>query len=386
MRLIGLNLGVIAVAAFCVTPQAYAPPVNIATGPNPNVDGYLRVGPDEYGSWNSVTFAGLGDIYNPAGPDAGGLGPLETGFSNGFMIFIGGGRELLSDNASWQAVVCGGGAIGSDATLIRNVIVPNASSDTDLDGVDDRLTSSFEILGGSVALLVDVVQEVDSVPGNSIALLTQRYTITNVSALSATFQLLRIGDFDLVYNGTAFGDDSVGTDRAITNNLVFQQEAATPATRVTMVSPEATDYTGAIRGITPAGGPAYGFGTDCQEWDNQGLPANWADHVAAVGTKTNGESGAQPAGCTLPDCDGHIDLNIPVVDLALNQSVTITIRHLYGETCLWDCEALPDGKVGITDFLKLLADWGGPSSCDFDGGGVSIVDFLKLLANWGFCP
>ena len=378
---------VFSVAAFGVTTQAYGPPLNIATGPDPNVDGYLRVGPDEYGSWASVTFAGLGDTYNPAGPDGGGLGPLEAGFSNGFMIFTAGAKELLSDNASWQAVVCAAGAIGSDTTLTRVVVNVNVGSDTNADGVDDTLTSTFRVFGSSTFLQVDVEQEVDSVPGNSIALLTQRYTITNLGGSPATFNLVRIGDFDLVYNGTAFGDDSVGTDRAIANNLVFQQEAGTPATRITMVSVQATDYTGGILGITPTGGPpAYGFGTDCQEWDNAGLPASWADHVAGVGTKTNGESGAQPAGCTLPDCDGHIDLNIPVVELATGASVTITIRHLYGETCPWDCEPLPDGQIGITDFLKLLADWGGASACDFDGGGVGINDFLELLANWGACP
>ena len=26
-------------------------------------------------------------------------------------------------------------------------------------------------------------------------------------------------------------------------------------------------------------------------------------------------------------------------------------------TCPWDCEAIPDGAVGITDFLTLLANW-----------------------------
>ena len=385
MRLMRLNPAVIAVAAICVTSPAYAGPVNIATGPVAGVDGFLRVGPDEYGSWNSVTFGGLGDTYNPLGPDGGGLGPLEACFSNGFMLFYGGGRELLSDNASWQGVLCGAGSIGSDASLTRPVIGPNVASDTDLDGVDDMLTSSFEILGGPSPLLVDVVQEVDSVPGNSIALLTQRYTITNVGALSATFSLLRIGDFDMFWNGTSL-DDSVGTDRAVTNNTVFQQEDSTPVTRITMVSAQATDYTGGIRGITPPGGPPYAFGTDCTEWDAFGLPASWADHIAAVGTKTNGESGSSPAGCTGPDCDAHIDLNIPVVDLSSGASVTIVIRHLYGGTCAWDCEPLPDGGVGITDFLKLLGDWGGPSACDFDGGGVGIVDFLQLLGAWGPCP
>ncbi len=57
-----------------------------------------------------------------------------------------------------------------------------------------------------------------------------------------------------------------------------------------------------------------------------------------------------------------------------------------GQGCPWDCADGGNGDVGITDFLKLLADWGLPSTCDFDGGGVGITDFLKLLANWGPCP
>ncbi len=56
------------------------------------------------------------------------------------------------------------------------------------------------------------------------------------------------------------------------------------------------------------------------------------------------------------------------------------------ESCPWDCEPAPDGDVGITDFLAMLALWGGPGSCDFDGGGVGITDFLDLLTNWGPCP
>jgi len=55
--------------------------------------------------------------------------------------------------------------------------------------------------------------------------------------------------------------------------------------------------------------------------------------------------------------------------------------------CPWDCEAVPDGAVGINDFLDLLAQWGlVGTSCDTDGGGVGINDFLDLLANWGQCP
>ena len=58
----------------------------------------------------------------------------------------------------------------------------------------------------------------------------------------------------------------------------------------------------------------------------------------------------------------------------------------HSETCPWDCGGDDDGNTGITDFLALLAQWGGPGACDFDGGGVGITDFLLLLANWGACP
>jgi hypothetical protein len=56
--------------------------------------------------------------------------------------------------------------------------------------------------------------------------------------------------------------------------------------------------------------------------------------------------------------------------------------------CPWDCDTGEsiDGTVGIVDFLALLGQWGGPGTCDFDGGGVGITDFLELLANWGPCP
>ncbi len=56
------------------------------------------------------------------------------------------------------------------------------------------------------------------------------------------------------------------------------------------------------------------------------------------------------------------------------------------QPCTWDCGGDNDGIVGIVDFLALLAQWGIPGDCDFDGGGVGITDFLALLANWGPCP
>jgi hypothetical protein len=54
--------------------------------------------------------------------------------------------------------------------------------------------------------------------------------------------------------------------------------------------------------------------------------------------------------------------------------------------CPWDCAIPHDKVINVIDFLALLAGWGQPGPCDFDGGGVSVTDFLKLLAVWGPCP
>ncbi len=57
--------------------------------------------------------------------------------------------------------------------------------------------------------------------------------------------------------------------------------------------------------------------------------------------------------------------------------------------CPWDCETVPDGNVGINDFLDLLGTWGMiATACDFGNGpaGVGIEDFLDLLGHWGPCP
>ena len=57
-------------------------------------------------------------------------------------------------------------------------------------------------------------------------------------------------------------------------------------------------------------------------------------------------------------------------------------------TCPWDCQAEANGAVDVPDLLALLADWGMPGSCNFDGGGegVGVPDLLALLAAWGPCP
>ncbi len=83
---------------------------------------------------------------------------------------------------------------------------------------------------------------------------------------------------------------------------------------------------------------------------------------------------------------------IAAAQMLASQPTSLKLSDLVGlaatgaPSCPWDCEATPDKGVGINDFLAVLSQWGGPGSCDFDGGGVGINDFLELLANWGPCP
>ncbi|MHC5007564.1 MAG: hypothetical protein ACYTGF_09435, partial [Planctomycetota bacterium] len=78
-------------------------------------------------------------------------------------------------------------------------------------------------------------------------------------------------------------------------------------------------------------------------------------------------------------------LPCPAAGATAGNDYTLTITA--GVPCPWDCQTTPDGSVGVTDFLKMLAEWGQVGTpCDFDGAGVSVTDFLELLANWGTCP
>ena len=56
------------------------------------------------------------------------------------------------------------------------------------------------------------------------------------------------------------------------------------------------------------------------------------------------------------------------------------------EDCVADCSGDPDCNVSTVDLLALLAQWGGPGSCDIDGSGtVGTTDLLLLLGAWGSC-
>ena len=319
-----------AAGAILLLPSlALAGTIVIATGPNSGVDGYLSIGPDEYGAWASVGFAGAGDLFNPLG----GLGALEATFTSGFFLFTASGqRELLSDNNSWQGV----GGIGGDASLTRTITSALVASDSSGNGVNDTLQSSFKVFGGNTDLGFDLHQQVGSAdPG--VAFLRQDYTITNLSNSAINFNMVRTYDGDLVWNG-GFENDEVGTgaNGAGLGPYVFEQEAGDPGiTAVTVSSQQGNNYYGGKHGVDPGGaGLPYNFGTDVQVWEAFGIPSNWENHIAGVGYNTNGVSGTNPPGATPPE-DGFIGLDFLLAlgpgGLGPGDSMTITVFHTYGQ-------------------------------------------------------
>lgn len=327
----------------------------IATGPDPSVDGYLAIVPDEFGSWTSTTFGGGGDIFNPSGRPT----DLEAAFTSGFFLFVPSKsqRELLSENASWQAV------FPADATLSSSVTSPLLASDCNDDEVDDTLTSSFDVTGGLTDLSFDLMQRVMNAAGPmDSAVLTQTYTITNNSPDPISFILVRVFDGDLLWSGD-IADDEVGTTMhgAGLGPYVFQQEAGDPAvTAITLSGLAGNNYFGGKHGLTPGGGaPPYDFGTDTEVWDAFGIPTSWESHIAGVGYSIDGLSGTAPAGSTPPE-DGFVGLDFPI-DLGAFEIITIAVLHTYGQNtpgaailCPAPCVAEPalcdDGDQCTDDF------------------------------------
>ncbi|MHC4421017.1 MAG: DUF7901 domain-containing protein [Planctomycetota bacterium] len=383
-------------------------PVCMATGPDNNADGYLKICSDPYGAWADDA------SYSPDGaddPDWGDEFRPESStlsfptFTATHYIFKGGDpgpphvdgthREMLTTNIDLLDYT---GAYADNTLVAQFAGVTSLGFDTNGDGVDDKLTSEYTVTGANFDISVILTQQVETGDGVNmpfgVSAVTQTMDITNNLSGELTFELLRHIDADLLWvNGAT--DDSVGTNTngSPLDRHVFQHEVASPTQAMTLSSPNGGVYYGAINTHDPDGVgdcPAMGYGTDTQQWDAWGIPCAWYNYIAFVGYDTNGETGNQAN-------DASIGLEIPVT-IPGNSTETIVVITTYGSTvpagaagepCPCDCEDPPDGTVDVGDFLAMLAQWGTPGSCDCEDppdGAVDVGDFLAILAAWGPCP
>ena len=434
----------------CVPVAIYPSFTRIQTGPDLEQDGALRVIPDTYGAWGTLGFCRPGqpgscdlDSFKPVIFDA-----ADVMFSDALFLYIDRGDPDLN-----QRSVLSGGPFLPDiypSALFPEIPLGGAgvASDTNGDGLDDSMSSSFAVCNGptDVSLTFDVTHSVELVasgPGVGVSVLTQTHTITNESSTAIDFVLIRQVDAHLMWIGDAF-DDAVGTmTHADGGDLsVYTMEHNRTTTAVTLSSPQAAFYYGSKGDFDPdgsgtceaelcvggphagepcnplncpgvdcicEGGPIMGCGLDFQQWDAYGLPEGWGNFVANVGYDTDGDSGGSPAGCDGASggcsCEAGIGIVIPV-SLEPGESTCVCIQHTYGQRTPWmggtcpagcggECGPCPtdvddDGHTGPFDLAMLLGSWGPVTQdtvcLDADqNGGIEAFDLAVLLANWGPC-
>ena len=89
-----------------------------------------------------------------------------------------------------------------------------------------------------------------------------------------------------------------------------------------------------------------------------------------------------------PSCGLTTYLTVTAIGFPQSQLIQEIHVNLPSD-CPCDCNTNPDGVVNTTDFLAMLAQWGGVGSCDCaqpPDGVVNTTDFLAILATWGPCP
>ncbi len=185
----------------------------------------------------------------------------------------------------------------------------------------------------------------------------------------------------------AIGDlDGVnGPDLAVANlfsddvSVLLNQGDGTFAAAVAY-DPGNSAFSVAIGDLDGVNGPDLAVTNDSHDLISVLLNQGDGTFAAAVAY----DAGNGPVSVAIDDLDGVNGPDLAVANF--NSDGVSVLLNLCGTLCPWDCQSLPDGGVGISDFLALLSQWGNPTPCDFDGGGVGINDFLELLANWGACP
>ena len=348
------QLGEVCEPTECVDATAETIPECIQTGSDDSEEGYLGIVTDEYGAHASVTWSGgnddcaFGDWFNPDsfGVDEPTFGAALFWYKTDTLQ-----RVVLSDienhDTTYPVDFSGFAEIPEGGE--------NVASDASGNGVNDTLNSSFAVCGpNDVSLTFTLEQKVERfVPlgGAPIAVWTQVYHITNVSGTAISFVLARQNDQDMFWIGSHL-DDVVGT-MTNTNDIpgadlsVYQMENGRPSTALTLSSPQASTYWGGKGGFDPdgpGGGPAYGCGTDFQQWDAYGVPQGWANNIAGVvPNNTDGVTPPDfPGGCGGCTCDGSIGITVDVL-LEPDETTCVCIQQTFGQRVPWMGGTCPEG-------------------------------------------
>ena len=347
-------------------------------------------------SGNSGGFGGgmFNDNSNPTVSNCTFVGNTATATSGGGMASLGGSSPTVSNCAFiGNTSGCNGAGmliIGGSSTVINCTF----------SGHSTNFGAGMLIAGGNSTVINCTFSGNSADFGGGMANTGGSQTVINCifsgnSAISSGGGMFNFGGnqtvtdctfaFNSAGNGNALGFDSGPSDTSIANCILWDggdEIRNNDGSTITVA------YSLVQGGFPGPPGPGN-IDTDPLFVD----PDN-GDYRLSAGSPCidAGDNTAVPAGITT-DLDGNprfvddpktIDSgngDPPVVDIG-------AYEFQGASQCPWDCDGgeSTDGTVGIDDFLALLAQWGSPGICDFDGGGVGINDFLELLANWGPCP
>jgi len=306
------------VAALLCASSAAADVVTLDNGITGS-QGHLDIDLDDYGSYGREVSPNADDKFWP-------LGVVneenQTFMSSAFLFIsapISGAVALSTHRLIIDKVEPMGDGIKGPATLTRTITQANAP-------VTDGAHSEFRIADAAANLTLDVELDQRIVKINTTSSrLEQDYQITNTGTAAATLVFHTFWDMDLYFTTGLFDDDVIGAGPGLC--YVYQHDPGHPLQGGSLAdggstTPMTAYYAGKL-GFMPNGGPAYSSSdaTVHPEWDAFGMPAEWRNNVAYVGTNMEG--------FTAMMADAMLGMEWRFT-LAPNETHTIRVRRHYG--------------------------------------------------------
>ena len=285
--------------------------------------GHLDVDVDDFGSYGREVSPNTDDNFWP-------LGVIkeenQTFMASSFLFVsapISGAVALSTHKLIIDKVELMGDGIKGPATLTRTITSPIALAG----GVAH---SEFRIADTAAGLRLDAKldQRIVTVSATS-SRLEQDYEIKNAGTAAATLVFHVFWDMDLYFTDGLFEDDVIGAGPGLC--YVYQHDPQHPLQGGSLTDGGSTtpmsSYYAAKQGFMPNGGPAYVTADDPThpEWDALGMPEQWRNNVAFLGTSIPGFA------------DNSADAMLGMewrFTLAPNETHTIRVRRVYGTNVL----------------------------------------------------
>ena len=312
--------------------------------------GHLDIDVDDFGSYGREVSPNADDNFWPLGVIK---EETQTFMASSFLYFsspIQGAVTLSTHRLIIDKFELMGDGIKGPATLTRTITSPIAFAA----GVAH---SEFRVADTASNLRLDIKLDQRIVMVSTTqSRLEQTYEIKNAGTAAATLVFHSFWDMDLYFTDGLFEDDVVGTGPG--RCYVYQHDPNHPLQGGSLADGGSTvpmsSYYGGKFGFMPDGGPAYSSAdsTVHPEWDAYGMPTQWRNNIAFLGTDKEGFA------------DNSADAMIGVewrFTIAANETHTIKQRRIYGTNAV-PCNVSASCGNGTVDANETCDP--GPSGSD----------------------